>query len=86
MSQNGFIDDFVKPGIPVWFYADQEGEIKLYGDDGSMTYQGYQVIGTVTFLIFDHTTGAGKKAKMNSLSINAFDVKRMGRIGDPFAE
>ncbi len=85
MAQDEYIE-FVKPGSTVWFFADQEGSIKQYGEDGTWTYQGYQVIGTATFLIFDHTTGAGKKAKMDSLSLNALDVKRMGRIGDPFAE
>ena len=72
--------EYVKPGTMIWFIADQGKGPEQYGVDGDMVYQGYQVIGTVTFLVFDHVKGSGKKMKRQTLSINALDVKRLGRI------
>lgn len=69
------MDDFreyLKPGARVAFYAERGKESLSYGGDGKrVLYRGYQVIGTDTFLVFDHLTGTGKKTKTTRTSVNA---------------
>jgi hypothetical protein len=79
------MDDFreyLKPGMRVAFFAERGDEVLSYGGDGCIVYQGYQVIGTDTFLIIDHLTGSGKKTKTTTTSINAKKVTGLTVITD----
>jgi len=72
--------DYIVPPKKVWFksWNPEEQKIKSSGTDGSLTYAGYQAIGTMTILVFDRIKEAGKKTTAERFSINAASVLYMG--------
>lgn len=79
------MDDFreyLKPGMRVTFFAERGADVLSYGGDGRVIYQGYQVIGTETFLIIDILTGSGKKTKTTTISVNAKKVTGLSVVPD----
>lgn len=77
--------EYVQPGTRVWMkISNPDGSETLLGDDGRLTFQGYWVLGTATFLIFDQVDGTGKTTKLSqSYVANADEVRFMGPIKGP---
>jgi hypothetical protein len=72
--------DYIRPGQRIWIMvkpddAKASGLIK-YGDDGSLTFQGYYTAAHVTFMIVDHVQGHGRKTQITkTFGINVDDIK-----------
>ena len=82
----GYHEDFLRPGMNVWFRTQQvndKGKLveTLYGVCGDLTYQGYTTIANATYLIFDRIEGAGKKAKSEQFAVNAAHCPHIGPHG-----
>ena len=85
--------EYLVPGKRVWLTVEDpdtaregsQSKTKMtvrYGVDGDMVYQGYQVLGTTTFLLFDRIEGTGRKTQshQNPVTINANRVLYLGVI------
>lgn len=84
---NGYHEDYLKPGMPVWFriqLINERGKLieKLFGLSGDLTYQGYTTIANATYLIFDRVVGTGKKAKSEQFAVNAAHCPHIGPVTD----
>lgn len=81
MSQPDAYCDYLKPGVRIWAILNdpETGKSIKCGLDGTFVYEGYQVIGTVTFMLVSQIVGVGKKSSQRSLTINAADVRRIGK-------
>jgi len=79
-EEPGEFNKFLMSGNRVWLKIEEKGKEVLYGHEGDLIYQGYQAIGTATFLVFDKVDGEGKKAQIRSLMKNTNRIIDMGVI------
>ena len=88
MANESEYKEHLKPGNRVWLKvwdpdtAPAKSVFVTYGGDGDMVYAGYQQLCTATYLLFDHTTGSGKKTQIETVMFNADTVKQIGRVAE----
>jgi len=73
--------NYMIPGRRIWVKVKDPREpsgISEWGNDGNLTYVGYQGIATATFLVLDLIGGSGRKAQLERFSVNASDVLYAG--------
>jgi len=75
---------YLKPGKRVWLKVeepDKSGKSNLVVrgvGENPVTYQGWQVLGTETFLVIDEVLGEGRKAQLQTFMINTRYIRYMG--------
>ena len=82
MAEAAEYQEFIQPGNKVWAQIiDADDQVpKVIGQDGSVTYSGYQHIGTSTFIAFTIAKGRGKKLEVADVLVNAAEVKCLNRV------
>lgn len=77
--------EYLQPGARVWVkISNPDGTEEILGKDGRLTYQGYWMTGSNTFLIFDEVDGTGTSTKIcQTYAANANEVRYIGPIKAP---